>query len=417
MKRSQWNENDIEELLRNLPEIKDKRNQQEVYQNIEFRVGKSRRKNWIPLIAAVAALLVLSVLAPSYMRERKDTAIEPKRYDRNATQSSSQTGKADSLQSSGADKESTSNRDHEIAKMEEPQKATEEQLAQKRDSPAETNKLVTVKKGAVLSANSILSADLKSQTVVTVGVPDTQVNYIVPVSYLSDEGGEAGFIDQLSNVMSLLREGSLGLAEYFPLAVKMTVGSNEQTINIDIPENSQLLLEDMVFFNVLQETFKYQDIDKVTFSSKGKQGAEFSHMGFLKELKINHTGKKPYLIYQIKEDSRKLLVPSLSEAPTIDVALQGMKNAGGDSTILPSIPSDLEWKRLLKQGNQIIFELAEGTKLQNNDDYFMALEAILFTAKDFGYKNVKFNNANIDAIGPYNLKESLPVPAAPNRIN
>lgn len=195
------------------------------------------------------------------------------------------------------------------------------------------------------------------------------------------------------------------MAEYFPLAVKMTGGINEETINIDIPENSQLLLQDSLFLNVIQETFKYQDIEKVTFTSGGKEGADFSHLGFLKEVKINKIGKKAYFIYQANKNSRRLLVPSNSEFPSIAVALEEMKKAEGDPSILPSIPPNMKWERLETQGGKIVIELSQGTKFQNNDDYFMTLEAILFTAKDFGYKNVEFKNANIDAIGPYNLKD------------
>ena len=45
------------------------------------------------------------------------------------------------------------------------------------------------------------------------------------------------------------------------------------------------------------------------------------------------------------------------------------------------------------------------------------MEVILFTAKDFGYKKVKFKNASIEKVGSLNRLEEIPVPLAPNQVN
>ncbi|UOK56899.1 hypothetical protein MGI18_19400 [Bacillus sp. OVS6] len=44
------------------------------------------------------------------------------------------------------------------------------------------------------------------------------------------------------------------------------------------------------------------------------------------------------------------------------------------------------------------------------------LEAILMTAKEFGYENVKFEGINVDRVGDMNVTEAVPVPFSPNPV-
>ncbi|CAH0345586.1 hypothetical protein [Bacillus sp. CECT 9360] len=394
---SQWNDKDIEELLQKLPDVKDKRSSQEIYQNIELRINKKRRSNWVPLFATVAALFVLTVLASSFMLNSENSTSEMS-LDKNATES-------DKAKSS-PDNDNSSTQDHGIAVSEN----ANEKQAEGEGNSTEKTEAVT------LSAGAVLASDLQNQSVITIGVPDTQVNYVIPVSYVTEGGGNETAVE-LTKTMSLLEEDSLGLADYFPLDANITA-ENQQTINVDLPENSSFLLEDEIFFKVIQETFKYQEVDRVTFSTNGEKGAEFSNMGFHEEVKINRENNRAYFIYQLN-GSREMLVPSNTEFTTIKEALAEMKNISGekDSSILPSIPQDLELKSIEEQAKKLIVKLSGDTKIEDNEAYLNALEAILFTAKDFGFDSVKFENATIDAIGPYNLQNDLAVPIAPNRMN
>ncbi|MDQ0219028.1 hypothetical protein ELQ35_09885 [Peribacillus cavernae] len=266
MKRSQWNENDIEELLKNLPNIKDRRHPKDIYQNIESRIHRKRSNNWIPLIAAMAALFVLAVLATSIMLGSNNSASEDRAIEKTEMERGSQSRKAASSQHAGTENNSSSTPNDQVAKSEDRHGAAEEK-------PSE------------------------------------------------------------------------------------------------------------------------------------------------EEVGINHGARKAYFIYQTNESSRKMLVSSHSEFPTIDKALEEMIKGSGDPSISPSIPKELKWDRVEEQDKKVILELSEGTKISDTEEYLTALEAILLTAKDFGFDYVKFSNANIDALGPYNLQEDVPVPIAPNKIN
>ncbi|RFU65576.1 GerMN domain-containing protein [Peribacillus glennii] len=419
MKRSRWNDGDIEELLRNLPDIKDKRNPGDIYQRIGLREGKERRRNWVPFLAAVSALFLLAVLASTYITGQKEMATKGENMEQKAADNDSQSEKAASVDEQDPSG-STASPEGEEKGMTDTQKETSELnnlQVNKGHSQEESKAEVNGKKSVILSAYSVVASDVKSPSVITVGVPDKQANYVVPVTYIAEEEIPGGSVGRLQKAMSVLDEESLGLTEYFPLDVKMTAGSDGRAINIDIPKGSELLLEDMLFFSVLQETFKYHGVEKLTFSANGKPGVEFSHMGPLKELTINQTDNKAYLIYRLDDSSPKLLVPSNTSYQSIDQALEAMKNGTEDPTILPSIPAGFAWESVEKEGSNVVIELSGATELKDNEEYLRALEAILFTAKNFGYGHVEFENAKVGTIGPYNLKKPLPVLVAPNRIN
>ena len=67
MKKSRWKEREIEDLLRQLPQVKDKRSKKEVFAGIEGKQRRNRIKQWIPLIVGIASLFLMMILGSSLM--------------------------------------------------------------------------------------------------------------------------------------------------------------------------------------------------------------------------------------------------------------------------------------------------------------------------------------------------------------
>ena len=66
MKKSEWSDKQLEELLRQMPKIQDHRNPRDIYQNLSIK--KRKRPAWlVPGFATAAALLLFFILVPKLL--------------------------------------------------------------------------------------------------------------------------------------------------------------------------------------------------------------------------------------------------------------------------------------------------------------------------------------------------------------
>ena len=66
MKKSEWSDKQLEELLRQMPKIQDHRNPRDIYQNLSIK--KRKRPAWlVPGFATAAALLLIFLLVPKML--------------------------------------------------------------------------------------------------------------------------------------------------------------------------------------------------------------------------------------------------------------------------------------------------------------------------------------------------------------
>ncbi|MGG4265264.1 hypothetical protein [Peribacillus simplex] len=401
MRRTRWKENEIEDMLRELPKLKDDRTKAEVFARI---YDKKRKKHWMPLIAGVASLFLLVVFASSLIIGKKGTT------------SQEEIGGNGKL-SISENKEST---EHERHGIKEDKQDNQEFLGNKveiesKDNVLETEPLKGEKEKTFVHA--IYQDDLKNASIITLGVPDVQKNFIVPLSIKLKNNDEANTLNRLVHQMSDIDEEQYGLFDYFPLDIKISQGNDMTTAHIDFQENSRLLDDDTLFLHSMEETLSYNNIEKMTFSTGGKQGAMFAHAGFLKEADIPHQKKRTYLLYQRDESSPRFLVPSNLDYQDFEEALQAGKGKSDIEGISPAIPDDLNWESIRSKGDLVIIKLSDQAAIKNSKESLQALEAILFIAKDFGFEKVKFENAPIEEVGQLNLTENIVVPKAPNQVN
>ncbi|MFJ7510171.1 hypothetical protein ACIQW7_11985 [Peribacillus simplex] len=407
MRRTRWKENEIEDMLRELPKLKDDRTKAEVFARIH---EKKRKKHWIPLIAGVASLFLMVVLGSSIIIEKKGTTSQ---------EGSGSSGKL----SISENKEMADFERQDASKKENPSedKQYNQEFSSKQaeiESKDKVTEMEPRKRGKEKTfAQAIYQDDLKNASIITMGVPDDQMNFIVPISIKLKHYDESDTLNQLVNQMSEIDEEKYGLSDYFPLDIKISQGNDMTTANIDFQEKSQLLDEDTLFLHSMEETLSYTNIEKMTFSTGGKQGAMFAHAGYLKEEDIPHQKNRTYLLYQRDETSPRFLVPSNMGYQDFEEALQAGKGEADIEGISPAIPHDLKWKRISSDGDLVIIQLSDQAAIENNEESLQALEAILFIAKDFGFEKVKFENAPIEEVGQLNLTEDILVPKAPNQVN
>src|SRR3954469_18219992 len=78
MTNNQWDDDKLEKLLHSMPKIQDNRSKEQVMVNLkkDLRLKTTRRMNskkWVPVIVAVAALVLLSLLVPSMLNNQDST--------------------------------------------------------------------------------------------------------------------------------------------------------------------------------------------------------------------------------------------------------------------------------------------------------------------------------------------------------
>ncbi|MED3563213.1 hypothetical protein P4447_12285, partial [Bacillus xiapuensis] len=76
MKKSEWSDKQLEDLLRQMPKIKDHRDPRDIYQNLSLK--KQKRPVWvIPVIASAAALLLIVILIPKLLVGNRFSLTQP----------------------------------------------------------------------------------------------------------------------------------------------------------------------------------------------------------------------------------------------------------------------------------------------------------------------------------------------------
>ena len=420
MKKYDRDEDEIIRLLGRLPEVKDRSRKEEVMSGlsaVRSRRGSRNRKRWMPAVTAAAALLVFSVLAVSLLTqsetfneagEQKDSSrdrmVMDQRDDRDAAVIHSE--KASSAK--GDESEKKEHTEAENAKSQEQGRQSEADEAE----PAGGEVQNVREDKAQLSSH--YASDASGVSYVTVGVPDEQMNFMVPVTMQST--GKAGSIaGRISEAMAALNEEELGLSEYFPLDAVFSEGPEEQTIKADIPSGSKLLEMDQVFISSLMQTMKYSGIRAVYFYSEGKPGAEFSHYGRLEKQEAEKEGKKAFFLYEGGRPENLFLVPSNNSYESINEALEALKKGPGIEGAAPSVPAELSWDSPEREGDILVLPFLGKSEMEDEAAYSLALEAILLTAKDFGYRAVRFENAPAASIR-FDLEKAVDVPSAPNKL-
>lgn len=262
--------------------------------------------------------------------------------------------------------------------------------------------------------NAVYLDDLKEDDfVVTIGIPDVEVMNVIPVSVVVKKDSGNHWIDYYNFVYENIDEEKLGLSEYYPYDGTLKYENNQ--IRLDLMTDHEYdygSISEEIFFKSL-DYLKYQNIDKVYLNEGSNRGVDFSHTGKIYEYKIDDS-RSGYLIYQTK--NQVYFTPSPNKFDSIEDALLDMKNKNETYHLEPSIPNQIEFSVANNESNQLKLEFRNDIKLIENNETIRMIEAILLTAKEYGYDTVLFENINLYNIGPFNLQNPIEVPIAPNPV-
>ncbi|MBV7507176.1 hypothetical protein KW850_18085 [Bacillus sp. sid0103] len=386
MKKSEWSDKQLEELLRQMPKIQDDRNPRDIYQNLSIR--KAKIKQWlIPGLATVAALLIFFILVPKLMVGTHYSG-DKVSQEKSSVKQDMQT----------ADEKSS--------------------ISLQEDNASSKARTFSSAEKIEIMKTAIYDEEVGKGKVLTYWIPDPQAQILIPVSTIVNDTKDKTWLALFNENMENLKEQEWGLSEFYPLNATLNLDDKNKTVLVDVPENHQYgqgSATETNFMNVLQKDISTNsNIKKIKFSTNGNPGIELGNFGRKEELNIHDEKNHAFFFYYSEGNEIPYLVPSIDTYKDIQTALEAMKKdqplLGLKSSLIPSLPiSEVSIKE-----KTLIVTIKENTIIEDDQSTINAYESLLLTAKEFGLEKVVITNPPLNNIGPFNLSRENKVPRAPN---
>lgn len=404
MTHKNWNDNKIEDLLGNMPDVSDNRLKSEILERLkqDERLNAPRRKKtkkWMPALIAVAALLIIGLVVPSMLSENEVSMKDQSAESKTMIQDTDSQARGASLENEAATEE----------KM--------EMGTMNRSSTMNASEIGGVHHFAVYPEDVIdstlfhlgLAGDQASSVPVTFIIPNSQIEkdfgFLEPTSY-----------DLYKKYANRLDESALGFQEYHPYKGDITV--DDLVITHQLPQGhgydmASAAME--VYLNSLQDTFYgYQE---VRFENEDGTATMFSEAGQPSTPLILKSGRNHINYYMIEQqDGQQFLSSNFSQPqPSVNEALQQMKVKPND-IFQPVIPSTLEFDvKTDDELTTIKFEQPLDLDAMEPEKAMQIVEGMLLTAASFG-EQLRFENVVQQEWNGFNFSKPLPVPVGSNLL-
>ena len=387
MTDKKWDDENIEQLLRNMPAIQDQRAKSDVLARLQQddRLQASRRKRsnkWIPAFVAVAALLVLSVLIPSMMRGNH-SAMQDKAME---------------------------SRDTAATASEEMATTQESDFA-----------FFTSDDNAISESHVILPNEWAGMQPFRIGLSHAAT--VIPVTFLIPEEriamdfskGNPDSVALYKAYAATIPETELGFDNYHPYKGKLTV--QEDSVVHQVPKGhgyDQSSAAITVYEQSIEETFT----DHLQFKTVDAQGelANFNQVGKT-QTRTLLGGKRslPYYKYTMPSGIDYLIPEGGEPLATVKEALMAMQQAP-DDLVESLIPTGVTYDVRVEKETVIISfnKQLDITQLSLGESLAM-IEGFMLTASNYDMQ-ISFENILQEQVGKYDLKERLPQPIGVNPI-
>ncbi|MBT2660975.1 hypothetical protein [Bacillus sp. ISL-45] len=412
MKKSQLSDKQLEEILGQMPKVKDHRDSRDIYQNIAHRVEKRKKMPaWVIPGAALAAVLFLAfILSPGLLGSNYS---EQKSMD-----SSSVDGAKPSMEMNTASREDTAN---ESASREESTVMMDAADGEAEEKSTEIKAMDLANPYGGLISLYPEEVDTETTEILTYAIPDQQVMTVVPVTVAIPKQEGKSWIGSYTETMPMLKEEEWGLTEYYPMDATWNYDEATKTLAMDVKQDHPYQYgsaANIIFVDSMTQNFSQAGIDKMVLTTESEPGIDLGNYGPRKELPINTgtSNRRAYLFLSVEGMPNPYLVPTKEQHKTIGDAFAQMIKGDDNGYLSPSLPDSFKLAQTDQNEDKVLeITLDEDTTL--DESFLPNLEAILMTASEFDYSGVRFTNANIDQLGPFNLNEVLALPLAPNKKN
>ncbi|WP_138416892.1 hypothetical protein [Aquibacillus sediminis] len=401
MSHNKYNEDQIGQILRKMPQVEDQQHKDQLFELVSSNLNKNKhefvrkkRRAWLlPSFASIVVVLVMAVMIQSFMSNSNYEHTESN--DRaDIDMNTFEAPQEDSAQIPPSAKDEA-----EISSMDE---------AETRAQDNNSTMLDSLKSHVVQSEHPY-------NRLIHVAALDENVNHIIPITLQTDEQVELeSYYNHLDKYLDVEQ---LGLVAYPFEGVTFNVSLEQEKVMLEVAESYNFgggggAIQG-AFEGMLSTMFRPYGVKEAVVQYAGER-RELGMLGEIDHIDLSDTHTQLYKIYQNEEDSSRQYLTPLNTERNIRSAIQEMRNNEHERNIQASIPNDI-YLTVESNDKQLIIGLSAEASLENNQETLDMVEAILMTAKSYGYQTVTFD-IGIDRVGPYNLREEIPVPTAVNPI-
>lgn len=401
MSHDNWDDKKIEDLLEKVPKIHDRRSKEDVFNRLKAdglfddeplstnsqNTRQNRRFNWIPIAISIAAVILLTILVPSFMKQ----------YSTDITEQSATIEKARSM---------------DIQKTEISQSTTQENMS-----------ILSTKAADIRTA--IYPEELEGNTVFRLGLASDDadsipITVLIPNDIIHQDFGDITptGVELYNHYAPLFDESAIGFTDYHPYAGTITE-FDEQVIHT-LPNNPPYDMASAsmtTYLASLVDTFGHsyeeasilaEDGSAFIFSEVGEPSAPIPLKGESTQYNyFRHT----------QSDGTTYLAPNFRESfSTVEDAIRAMKEENNDiyqSVILPNVDF-----KVAVQNKVVTVTFTEEVDLDSFDQVqaMQMIEGILLTAANFDM-TVQFENIAQTGWQGFDFTTALPMPVGPNEIS
>ncbi|WP_368650643.1 GerMN domain-containing protein [Bacillus inaquosorum] len=364
MMKSDWNEEQIKELLSQLPAVKDHRSPQDIYKLLTM--AKSKKKpavKWIgPACATAIAVYIAFIISPHFFDQ-------------------AQPQQKDASQENAVTKTETA------------------------DSP---------KAASSLDQTSFVVPEKEQNNYTTVAIADAETSTIIPISIqktnayqtiqdMLSVSSELDILDHAITIPSFIDE----------LEIKEKPKQKELSIQVHQPVSAFSIKDDTLLKKLLKESLKWSPYEKIKFlSEQNESGVRIGSYGTFTEISIPKQSRRAYHLY--KNEQGNFLIPSEKTFDTVKEAIKEMESSSQEHTT-PLIQAGTVHSVTKKQ-KHLYVRFSKESEVEDSIAGILMIEGLLLTAKEFGFTEVTFTETRTKKIGKYDVSDAIPVPAAPNPI-
>lgn len=399
MPNNKWDDDHIENLLRDFPAIKDERPKEEVYKRLlQEEVPQKKSKHWIPYLVAALAFITFGVLLASMLGQNGTG------FDISSSERSEESADSGSI-------------------IGEEESVTESESAELESSGAADTEsgsdIFNSMQGGADPTASIYPDELADSTLFTIGL--TENAYVIPVSFtigndklMADFGtADVDAASLYNRYAAEIDEQALGFDEYHPYSgsIEMAAEGIEHTVPED--HNYDMASAALtVYFNSMAVSFG--EAEQFSVVDESGNPAEFDQIGPVEPV-APELREIAYYAYTSSNGSTYLMPGFDMSFENAAEALDAMKSTPADA-FQSLIPDGVDYS-VSETEQAVTVEFVETIDFDAYDyeDAMRMIEGLALSADSFG-KELLLGNTVQDSWDRFDISNPLPVPAGINRI-